>query len=131
MAKTIKPDAIGKELTKILSEYQEDTTEEVKELVDKVGKQCKDNIKANAPVKYGDYRKSWTTRKKMGDHEANVTVYARAPHYRLTHLLEKGHIKVNPFTGKVLGRVQAYPHIAPAEHVAQLGLMAGIKRIYK
>lgn len=130
MAKKVSIDNFAKELTNIVENYQKDTTDEIKEAVNVISKQCKDNIRNGAPHKDSDYKKSWSIRRKNGMYDFTATVYARSPHYRLTHLLEKGHVKKNPYTGKVLGRVQAFPHIAPAEHVAQLGMIAKVKRIY-
>lgn len=130
MTKHVKPEQLGDAIADIIKNYQKDTTDEVREAVNVISKQCKENIRNGAPVKSGDYKKSWSIRRKNGEYDFTATVYARSPHYRLTHLLEKGHVKKNPYTGKVLGRVEAYPHIAPAEHVAQLGMIAKIKRIY-
>ncbi|RKJ32016.1 hypothetical protein D7X33_39910, partial [Butyricicoccus sp. 1XD8-22] len=52
----------------------------------------------------GAYAKSWKASKINGK-----WVIHNVKHYRLTHLLEKGHAKVGG------GRVQSYPHIAPVE----------------
>ena len=65
-------------------------------------------LRAVSPHKSGDYSRGWT----MGHFQAGADVGYRVKNednYQLTHLLEKGHAKVNG------GRVSAKVHIRPVE----------------
>lgn len=67
-------------------------------------------LKATSPRRKGAaYAKSWKVRKEGLD---TYIVY-NEKHYRLTHLLEKGHDIIR--NGRKVGRAKAYPHIKQAE----------------
>lgn len=94
---------LANEITRALRQY----TNEVKEKVDEAGKEVSEDgirkLESTSPKKTGKYAKSWRL-KKVG---TKWVTYNKI--YRLTHLLEKGHAKVNG------GRVPAKVHIAPVE----------------
>lgn len=76
--------------------------------------------------KYGswrNYNNGWEIRvEKNKRRKSGLTAIVWNPkYYRLTHLLEKGHAKVNG------GRTKAYEHIAPIEKAAEPGLIANIR----
>ena len=103
-------DKLSREIVKGLQEYAELTDTEMKKAVRKTATSVKKEIQANAPKDTGSYAKSWTSGKRLeNSHFLQMSVYAAPPHYRLAHLLEKGHAKRNG------GRVPAQPHIALAE----------------
>ena len=79
--------------------------EDIKE---EVAEDTVSNLKQTSPKKTGKYAKSWKVTKKG----TKYIVHAKPPYHRLTHLLERGHAKVNG--GRVPGKV----HIAPAEEKA-------------
>lgn len=92
-----------------LREYSEIANTAMKKAVRKTATSVKKEISANAPVKSGRYKKSWTAKKtKENSHTLEMTVHSK-DRYQLAHLLEKGHAKRNG------GRVAGKPHIAPAE----------------
>lgn len=109
-----------------LKEYADLVDEDMRECVQNSAKAIRKDIMANAPVrkdkpvpgeKYppGSYKKSWRTKVVAQDsHSLETVIYST--NYQIAHLLEKGHAK------KGGGRVEAIPHIAPAEEkgVAQL-----------
>lgn len=75
-------------------------------------------LKANSPKgvrKKQKYSMTWKADRKKhytGAYRWSMTVY-NEKNYRLTHLLEYGHAKVNG------GRTTAQPHIAPAEELCE------------
>jgi hypothetical protein len=106
----INIDQLAAEIAKGLAEYSQDVVEKVNVSSEKVGKAAVKKLKQTSPKKTGKYAKSWTmkTEKAIGQPHTRI-IHAKAPHYRLTHLLEYGHAKVGG------GRVEGRPHIRPAE----------------
>lgn len=102
-------DDMADEIMKGLTEYSELADSAMKKAVRKTATSVKNEISANAPVKSGRYKKSWTTKKvRENSHSLEITVHSK-DRYQIAHLLEHGHAKRNG------GRVAAIPHIAPAE----------------
>lgn len=103
-------DKLAAEIAKGLAEYSQDVVEKVNLSSEKVGKSAVKRLKQTSPKRYGKYAKSWTmkTEPEVGQPDKRI-VHVKAPHYRLTHLLEHGHAKVGG------GRVEGKPHIRPAE----------------
>ena len=119
----IKADELAAKLTEILNQYQDATTENMKQAVDKVAKKVEKKLHSDSPKRTGAYARSWAVKKDPSVKQWSYTkiVYAKDPHYRLTHLLEKGHRKVNG------GFVAARPHIAKVEQEAIEELVKEIK----
>ena len=102
-------DDMAAEIMSGLQEYADLADAEMKKAVKKTATEVKKEIAANAPVKSGRYKKSWTAKKtKENSHALEMTVYSK-DRYQIAHLLEHGHAKRGG------GRVAAIPHIAPAE----------------
>ena len=104
----------------LINEYGDEVGKNVKEDVKDIGKTCVELVHRNidaAGIGGKKYRKSFkdTTTK---DTAWITTVEIHSPrYYRLTHLLEFGHVvKVK---GKVVGAARAYPHLATAEKEAE------------
>lgn len=78
----------------------------VEQAAQAAGKMAVQELKATSPKspRGGDYAKSWTMRKINGR-----IVVGNAKHYRLTHLLERGHATLDG------GRTLPQPHIKPVE----------------
>ena len=106
----ISVDQLAAEIAKGLAEYSQDVVEKVNVSSEKVGKAAVKQLRQTSPKKTGKYAKSWTmsTEKEIGQPHKRI-IHAKAPHYRLTHLLEHGHAKRGG------GRVEGRPHIRPAE----------------
>lgn len=119
----IKIDALGKEVAKVLEEYRDTTVEKMKEAVDKAAKEAVNELKPTSPKRTGKYAKGWTSK---ADKQANQWAYSRTvqnkDRYYLTHLLEKGHRKING------GRVAGRSHIEQAEQDAIETMVKEIKK---
>ena len=104
----VSVDGLADAVMQGLEEYAKLSTDEMKTAVKKAGKDCKNEISANAPKRTGRYAGSWAT--KVTGEAANmleITVYSKQAWQ--PHLLENGHAKRGG------GRVAAQVHIAPAE----------------
>ena len=118
-----KVNEIGRAVEKVLAEYKDATVETMKKAIDKTSKQAVRDLKADSPKRTGAYAKSWASKV---DKKTSVLAYEKIvfnkKHYRLTHLLEKGHRKVNG------GFVAARPHIAKVEQDAVKTLVKEIEK---
>ena len=97
-------DQLSSAIVDTLKEYTEEVEEGLEDAKEEVSREGAETLKGTSPYRFGKYAKSWRA-KKVG----KAWVIHNAKHYRRTHLLEKGHAKVNG------GRVAAIPHIAPVE----------------
>lgn len=119
MSRSIEIDQLADTVMGVLEEYRDVTVDVMKDAVDKVTKETVAEIRSDIPAAgiggKGDYQKSWASKQDAESKKRYAyarVVYAKAPHYRLTHLLEKGHDLI--IRGKPLGRVKAFVHIRPA-----------------
>lgn len=102
-------DSLADDIMAGLREYAELADDAMKTAVKKTATSVKKEISTNAPKDTGAYGKSWkATKVAENSHTLKMTVHSK-DHYRLAHLLEKGHAKRGG------GRVEGKPHIAPAE----------------
>ncbi|MGG3924906.1 HK97 gp10 family phage protein [Metabacillus fastidiosus] len=99
--------SLAGDIVRSLRQYTEEVTNKIKDIEIEVAADLVDDLKQTSPEKTGAYRMGWRA-KRVG----NKMIIHNATHYQLTHLLEKGHAKVNG------GRVPARVHIRPAEHRA-------------
>lgn len=105
----VKANDFAKAVYAALEEYSEELTESVKDEVRDAAKYAVKELKETSPKDTGEYAKSWKQSKKSASNASLRIVVHNKDHYRLTHLLENGHAKMNG------GRVEAKPHIAPVE----------------
>ena len=110
-------DDLSKAIQKTLAEYEGVTAEGMKAAVDKASKEAVRELKSSSPKRNGAYARSWTSKKKKlaNKYAYEKTVYNK-DHYRLTHLLEKGHRVVGAKNGRTW--VDARPHIEKVEQKA-------------
>lgn len=103
-------DNLVDEIASELAKYSQDVIEKVNVSSERVGKAAVRKLKATSPKASGDYAKSWAIKTEPGVGEPHKRIiHVKAPHHRLTHLLEHGHAKAGG------GRVEGIPHIRPAE----------------
>lgn len=116
------PEALVAALVSTCEEYTEEIRETVEEGIIYIGQEATAEIRAIAPVYEGSnkntskgaYKRSWTYRVDRERGKINVTVHAKSPHYRLTHLLENGHLNRDGTT-----RSKAIPHISIVNNLAE------------
>ena len=110
-------DDLSKSIQKTLAEYEGVTIDSMKAAVDKASKEAVRELKSSSPKRNGAYARNWAAKKTK---QANKWAYEKTvynkDHYRLTHLLEKGHRVVGAKNGRKW--VDARPHIAKVEQKA-------------
>lgn len=120
---TIKPDQLAREILKNLDEYTDHVSEVVDEAVGKIAKESQKKLRATTGAAgsnvWDKYPTGWTTKqtRRRNFHKEEVW---NAKHYRLTHLLENGHVVRNG-TGRNNGRqkTREFKHIGPINDEAQ------------
>ena len=119
-------DDLSKAIQKTLAEYEGVTVDNMKAAVDKVSKEAVRKLKTTSPKRNGAYARSWAAKKTK---QANKWAYEKTvynkDHYRLTHLLEKGHRVVGAKNGRTW--VDARPHIEKVERKAVEDLVNEMK----
>lgn len=125
MSKKIELKDFQKAIIDNLKEYSSEVVSESKKQVQQVGKETVALLKATSPKRSGEYAKSWSLKKAFENaDEIRVEVY-NSKKGNITHLLEYGHAKKNG------GRVEAIPHIRPAEQVAAEKLDKKVKVVIR
>ena len=100
------------EVMQILDDYTEEVRDTAKKDIESVAKATAKELRNTSPKDSGEYAKNWAS-KKQGN---GFVVYNKAPTYRLTHLLENGHVIRNQYG--TFGRKEGKKHIEPAERAA-------------
>lgn len=98
------------EIGRILDDYADSVTGNIKEVTKRVAQQGVKAVKANARNSFkgtGVYAKSWTSKVEADYMSATGIIYSKKP--GLPHLLEHGHAKRGG------GRVQGREHIGNVE----------------
>lgn len=110
-------DDLSKAIQKTLAEYEGVTIDSMKAAVDKASKEAVRELKSSSPKRTGAYAKSWAAKKaRLANKWAYQKTVHNKEHYRLTHLLEKGHRVVWAKNGRTW--VDARPHIEKVEQKA-------------
>lgn len=112
----IKSDDMAKAIVEILEQYKDTTVETMKNAVDTVSKKAVRELKQTSPRMTGAYAKDWAQKKQPQTKQyAYAKVVYNKKHYRLTHLLEKGH-KVKPVP-KHAGKKTT---VGPQDHIGKV-----------
>lgn len=91
---------------------------------------CCERVKENSSQfkphrKFRHYKDGWNVKSEKEKNIHEAIVY-NAKDYRLTHLLENGHLIVNKKNG--VGWASAHPHIEPAYKSVKNGFINAIKK---
>lgn len=115
MASKIEINEMASAITKLLTEYNEEVTEIAKEVVDDVAEQVMEETKSHITWKDKRYSKSFELTKSFEDkRNKRITWHVKSPHYRLTHLLEYGHI-----TRDGVNSTRKFPHVRYGDEYLQ------------
>lgn len=110
------------EVMQLLDDYEQEVRDTVQKDIEKVAKETAKELRNTSPKAPGggEYAKSWTATKR-----GNGFVVHNKKHYRLTHLLENGHVIRNQYG--TYGRTDPQKHIEPAEQQAAEKLVREIE----
>lgn len=124
----ISPDELVEALAEATRTMTEEVVEEVENGLERIGEETVTELNRISPVfkgddskrkyKAGSYAESWTFQEFKERGVTKIVVHAKKPHWRLTHLLEHGHLVKNG-TGRVLGNADPIPHIEIAQKHAE------------
>ena len=115
--------SVSDQMAEILDGYDKEVREAVEKDIEKVARDTAKKLRQTSPKESGEYAKNWAVK---NDRRSKTTiVYNKAPTYRLTHLLENGHVVRNQYG--TWGRASAEPHIAPAEQEAVKDLVRKVE----
>ena len=123
MAQNLTVDELAGAINDIMAEYKGAIDEDIQKAAKDVSKGAKERVSSSARQQFGgsgEYAGNWRVKIKNSSGKAEATVYNNKT-YRLTHLLEFGHAKVNG------GRVSGKAHIRPAEQNAEKKLLGKVK----
>lgn len=131
MAKKVRPINLDKAFTEVLNEFGEECYTVMGAAITEVSDEAVNKLQSVAHFApgghpSGDYSKDWTKDVFPKERLKVKMVVHNLDHYRLTHLLENGHVSRNG-TGRTFGRVPAYPHIAPVNDWANAELPKRVK----
>ena len=113
MATNIKSDELASTITDWLTKYGEEATKVVKEAVDEMTDEVMKETKSHITWQDKIYSSNFQIKKSFEDkRNKRNTWYVKPPYYRLTHLLEFGHVTRNGTT-----RTKAYPHVRYGQEI--------------
>ena len=121
----ITPDDLTQAVNDALNKYVSGVAVTMKDAISETAKETVRQLKRTSPRRTGDYAKGWKQKVLFeNSREIRIKVY-NGSHYRLTHLLEKGH---RPGGRNHSAFVPGHPHIQQAADTAADEVLRKIKR---
>lgn len=114
---------LADDIMRELRAYSDALAVEVDNISKRNARKLMKKIKETSPELTGDYKEGWRVKQVTDKLGASKYVVHNATDYQLTHLLEDGHAIAGG-----TGRVDAIPHIAPAEEEIAPKYMAEIEK---
>lgn len=110
---------LPQELSEILMDWAEDGEKKFVQAIDDAAEACSNTaagyLTKGHGLNTGQYRNSFAIEKKWkARHSYSATWHVKAPNYRLTHLLENGHL-----TRDGMHRTKAIKHIKYGRQIAE------------
>lgn len=112
---------IAKDILKHLTSYTEEVEEALDKAIKETARKGVRRLRELAPKKRGDYAKSMASKRTI----KGQVLHAKSPHYRLTHLTERGH---RTKSGKM---TRAKPHFAIVEKEVTEDIVKKFEEILK
>lgn len=120
----VSVDGLQKEIVQAIKDYTEDVQAAIIKEVNQTSKLVLDDVKANSPVRTGEYRKGWRRSKDGSGGQIKYTIHNKSKGW-LTHILEGGYTKRD---GK---RQPGRPHLSPAYDKHVPAMESRIEQIIK
>lgn len=120
--------SVESQLSAVLNNFLDKEEKVIEDAFKQTTKETVNKLKSTSPKRAkggGAYAASWTKKQKRTRHGIETVVYNKE-HYRLTHLLEKGHVIRNQFG--TYGRVEGDGHIKDVEEWAVDELINKLER---
>lgn len=112
----VTPNALCDAVQDIVQVYSDELVAKLPDIVKGAAKTTVKALKKNAESIGGTkYRSSFKSKKGRALISGETTYTVYSTQYRLTHLLEHGHVIRNRAGGPVYGMTRAFPHWRPAE----------------
>lgn len=132
MAQTISIDGLDEAVKGAMKEVERAAYRAADAAVDTISKEALKAVKDAAPEhatkssRKGTYKRNIKSKQtKKDEFNAEWTIYVAAPEYRLSHLLENGHMTVN---GE---KTKAIPHFAKGQQLADERLESEFEKNFK
>lgn len=115
---------VADQLAEILDDIEKEVEKKSDDIYEQAALESERLLQTKSPQRPGggEYARSWAVKRWHEGKATGYIVYNRE-HYMLTHLLEKGHAKVNG------GRVRAIPHIKPVEEAEIRRVLSKIEQM--
>lgn len=124
------PEDLDKEIVKMLEDWANvDVRRAANEAIKETAQTAAKMMKKGGPYKNrtGQYAKNWAAKLRKGKYTKGIATEEYSihnkKHYRIAHLLEKGHI-----SRKKGERVKAYEHIEPIRDLAEQLVISNIEK---
>ena len=131
MKNVVEVDDFAVAVSEVIEKYYGTVADKTNLLIAETAVETAQELQRTSPKRVkgkraGEYARSWYIRQNKKRKDSCELEIANHD-YQLTHLLEKGHIKV--VHGHVLGFTDAIPHIRPAEIKAKDKILGGLIKI--